>query len=77
MLQRKLTGTAKLLLASWLESQNISEEQLELPMLATFLEAKFALYSSPKAANLTLANLSNFKTTSTTHRWEKLVGLLD
>ena len=57
MLQRKLTGTAKLLLASWLESQNISEEQLELPMLATFLEAKFALYSSPKAANLTLANL--------------------
>ena len=57
MLQRKLTGTAKLLLASWLESQNISEEQLELPMLATFLEAKFALYSLPKAANLTLANL--------------------
>ena len=57
MLQRKLTGTAKLLLASWLESQNISEETLELPMLATFLEAKFALYSSPKAANLTLANL--------------------
>ena len=56
MICRRMSGTCKLLFASWLEANNLQEADVDLGMVCHFIESKFSLYSTTKACNIQLSN---------------------
>ena len=61
VIQRKLTKTARTIFHSWMQSNNLTGAQVDLPVLCHFIEKTFCLYSSPRAVNLQLTNLPKIK----------------
>ena len=61
VIQRKLQKTSRTIFEAWLSTNDLRSGQVELHVLCHFLEHTFCLYSSERAVNLQLANMTKIK----------------